>query len=295
MPLVYVPAGEFMMGSPEGEAGRNASRESPLHQVRLTRPFYLGKCEVTTGEFAHLVESQGYQSEAERRGHGRVWNGERCVNKPDASWTNPYYEQTARHPVVLVSWNDAQAFLKWLGSPSSPASASGPVAGAERDGSAAEFRLPTEAQWEFACRSGTSTRYSFGDDPEGVLLPDYAWFGTNAGGAPHPVGKKKPNGWGLHDMLGNVGEWTASWFGRYPSVREVDPVGPKSGADKVQRGGCYYGPGNSVRPASRGINQPFRAHTHCGFRVALSVSVADLTDLARQLRPAEEAGRAAAP
>jgi len=256
MHLVFIPAGEFMMGSPAGEIGRdpkNAAREAPQHRVRLTRPFYMGKYEVTVGQFADFARAQNYTTEAERRGHGRVWDGRAFQTKADASWKNPYFRQKSSNPVVLVTWNDAQAFLKWAG------------------GEQERLSFPTEAQWEHACRAGTTSRFHFGDDPNYKLLSGYAWYRDNSGNATHPAGTRKPNQWHLYDMIGNAHEWTADWFGAYPNGEQVDPTGPQRGGERVQRGECYQAERQHLRAAKRGMGGPDRAHTYSGFRVALRV------------------------
>jgi len=252
MHLVFIPAGEFMMGSPEGEPGRLAARER-LHQVTLTKPYYMGKYAVTVGDFAQFVKSEKYITDAERRGHGSICDRRAWQTKADASWKNPYLRQTIDHPVVLVSWHDTQQFLKWL------------------NGQGDRFQLPTEARWEYACRAGTKTRSYFGDDPGHRLAPSYAWCTENSGGTTHPVGKKRPNAWNLYDMLGNAQTWTANWYGSYPATDEVDPTGPGGGADRVQRGGFFACEARYLRAAIRGINKPSCAHTHTGFRVVVSL------------------------
>ena len=164
MRLVEIPAGEFLLGSGEdGKAivgafpdhGREPGEfadELPRHRVRITRPFLLGRHEVTVGDFRAFVDATGYRTEAERDGTGG-WGydatvGLCCGRDPRFTWRDPGFEQTARHPVLNVTWNDAQAFCAWL---------------SRQEGR--DYRLPTEAEWEYACRAGTTTRYACGDDP----------------------------------------------------------------------------------------------------------------------------------
>src|SRR5262249_5278878 len=131
------------------------SDEHPQHEVRITRPFYLGVTEVTRGQFRLFVDEEGYRTEAEKDGKGGYgWNEEKKTfeQNPRYTWQSPGFEQTDEHPVVNVSWNDAQAFVGWL---------------SRKEGET--YRLPTEAEWEYACRAGTTTRYSCGDDPEGLV------------------------------------------------------------------------------------------------------------------------------
>ena len=153
-------------------------------------------------------------------------------------------------PVENVSWNDAIDFCGKL---------------SKQEG--VEYRLPTEAEWEYACRAGTTTRYSFGDDKS--QLGKYAWFGGNSGGETHPVGQKLPNIWGLYDMHGDVYEWCQDWYGRYERGRVIsDPTGPTSGEYRVLRGGAFVVPPEVVRSAYR-YNYPLVLRSSViGFRLA---------------------------
>ena len=165
----------------------------------------------------------------------------------------------ADNPVETVSWEDAVEFCRKL-SELPAEKAAGNV-----------YRLPTEAEWEYACRAGTTTKYSFGDDES--KLGDYGWFSENSGTKTHPVGGKKPNAWGLYDMYGNVWEWCQDWHGDYPSGAVTDPAGATSGSDRVDRGGCWYNSAGFCRSAARGWGIPsFRYSSYGGFRVCLSPS-----------------------
>ncbi len=173
------------------------------------------------------------------------WMGKYEVTQ--AQWesvmgTNPSYFKGKDLPVEQVSWDDVQAFLTKL----------------NQQGKGA-FRLPTEAEWEYACRAGTTTAFCFGDAP--AQLGDYAWYNQNSGGQTHPVGQKRPNAWGLYDMHGNVYEWCQDWFGDYPIGAVTDPPGSTSGSDRVNRGGGWnYSPGG-CRSAIRYWNSPgYRSH-----------------------------------
>ncbi len=153
--LKLIPAGQFLMGSAPGDKDASDD-EKPWHWVRITQPFYLGVTEVTRGQFRRFVDDAGYQTEAEKDGKGAYgWNEEtkKFEQNPRFNWQSPGFEQTDDHPVVNVSWNDAQAFIAWLN---------------RKDGQGKVYRLPTEAEWEYACRAGTKTRYFCGDDPEGL-------------------------------------------------------------------------------------------------------------------------------
>lgn len=269
MKLVLIPPGEFEMGSSEAEmtklieeAGaakreewyiRGLRGELPKHRVRITKPFWLAACEVTRSQFQRFVENRHYRTEAERSGKGGwgalngrwvqdrrfVWNMDLGVVRADD------------YPVVNVSWNDATAFCEWL---------------SEKEGKA--YHLPTEAQWEYACRAETATRWSFGDDESS--LGEYAWHAGNANGMVHPVGGKRPNSWGLHDMHGNVWETCQDWFDEeyYRVSVTDDPKGPASGTVRVCRGGGWSLNLGNCRAACRDYHECDAVHSHVGFRVA---------------------------
>jgi formylglycine-generating enzyme required for sulfatase activity len=171
--------------------------------------------------------------------------------------TNPSHFKGATNPVETVSWNDATEFCKKLSEKTRQA-----------------VRLPTEAEWEYACRAGTTSRFSFGD--EDSALGDYAWHDDNSDRTTHPVGQKRPNAWGLYDMHGNVEEWCADWYGDYPKGAVTDPQGPASGTNRVLRGGAwFFWPG--CRSADRGNGSPDHGGgPDCGFRAVASVSAPGL-------------------
>jgi len=171
--------------------------------------------------------------------------------------TNPSHFKGAKNPVECVSWDDAAEFCRRL---------------SERTGKT--VRLPTEAEWEYACRAGSTTRYCFGDADEG--LGEYAWHSANSGTTTHPVGHKKSNAWGLYDMHGNVWEWCADWYGDYPKGAVTDPQGPASGAFRVLRGGSWDGSLDGCRSASRFDTAPGYRFYFYGFRVVVSVSAPGL-------------------
>ena len=165
--------------------------------------------------------------------------------------TNPSEFKGATNPVEMVSWNDATEFCKKLSEKTRQA-----------------VRLPTEAEWEYACRAGTQTAFSFGDDPS--ALCDYAWWAGNSGKTTHPVGQKRPNAWGLYDMHGNVFEWCADWYGEYPKGPVTDPSGLATGSgNRVVRGGSWNVAGTvNFRCASRSIDAPSYRDDRRGFRCA---------------------------
>jgi len=215
--FVLIPAGTFQMGSNDSDVYES---EKPVHTVRMTQPFYLGKYEVTQGQWQAVMG-----------------------NNPSMFTGDP------NRPVEQVSWDDVQAFIRRLNS---------------REG-AATYRLPTEAEWEYAVRAGTTTRWSFGDDAS--QLGRYAWYDGNAGRQTHPVGQLQPNPWGLYDMHGNVWEWVQDWYGQYASGTAENPEGPSSGADRVNRGGGWDSTARFCRAVHRSGDAPGFRFVSLGFRL----------------------------
>ena len=238
MELVLIPAGEFLMGSSVADTSA-AGEEKPRHRVRIGKPFYLGKYEVTQEQWQAIM--------------GR----------------NPSYVDSLKHPVEHVSWEDCQRFLKKLNErfrrphPNPLPTMLRTVPGE------GEFQLPTEAQWEYACRAGSTTKYCFGDDE--ARLGDYAWYAANSGRRTHPVGQKKPSAFGLYDMHGNVAEWCADWRdeGYYAKSPADDPKGPATGSARIRRGGSAYDPAPGCRAANRSYLVPGEADLDLGLRVCL--------------------------
>ena len=226
--LVLIPAGSFQMGSPEGESGRS-SDEGPQHRVEITKAFYMGRTEVTQGQWLAVMGT-------------KPWKGQSYVQDGD------------QNAASYISWDDATEFCRRL---------------SQREGKT--YRLPTEAEWEYACRAGTTTRFHFGDDES--RLGEYAWFDGNADSIgedyAHRVGQKKPNAFGLYDMHGNVWEWCGDWFGPYASSPLRDPRGPSSGSSRVLRGGSWLNVPRSVRCAVRFFFTPAYRYDSSGFRVVL--------------------------
>lgn len=214
--LVLIRPGTFTMGSAGGDPD-----EQPAHPVTLTKPFYLGKYEVTQEQWQAVMGS------------------------------NPSYNQGAKNPVENVSWDDCQGFITKLNAKAGVA-----AAGA--------FRLPSEAEWEYACRAGSTTAYCYGDD-EGTLA-DYAWYEANSGDTA-PVGGKKANAWGLYDLHGNVWEWCQDRDGGYPAAAVTDPTGPNSGSIRVNRGGGRLGSAVRCRSAVRRWDKPGDRLSSLGLRV----------------------------
>jgi formylglycine-generating enzyme required for sulfatase activity len=221
--LIWIKPGAFTMGSPVDEPGRNKA-EGPQMQVTITKGFWLGKTEVTQAQYSAFTG------------------------------TNPSQFQSAGPdtPVEEVSWLDAVEFCRKL-------NVRERAAGRLPEGY--EFTLPTEAQWEYACRAGSVTAYS--GEPDAM-----AWYKENSSSTTHPVAKKQPNAWGLYDMSGNVMEWCLDWYGNYQRGAFADPAGPDSGAFRIARGGSWRV--DVFRSATRGGGSPGRRDYTLGFRLALS-------------------------
>ncbi len=290
MKLTLVPSGEFMMGSGEPAEDTAAffhkkypgdnltadgfEEQHPQHRVRITEPFYLGTYHVTRGQFRQFVEDSKYKTDAEKGDNPGAggWDNESKEFGfiKGCSWRNAGFQQTDDHPVVNVSWNDAAAFCKWLSG---------------KEGKT--YELPSEAQWEYACRAGTKTRYSSGDDPEALpkvaniadataraRFPDWTWTIKASDGYVFtaPVGQFKPNAFGLYDMHGNAWQWCADWYREdyYGKSPADDPKGPDTGdvGRRVFRGGAWYCSPFCARSAERMWGMPNQGDDGVGFRVA---------------------------
>ncbi|MNR76144.1 Serine/threonine-protein kinase pkn1 [compost metagenome] len=293
MKFVFIPAGEFVMGSddsaetlaryyPQYEQKRfvELSDEGPAHRVRITHPFYLGQYEVTVGEFRRFLEASGYQPESEADGTGGYGYNPHydpaTSKRGDAfegrdqkySWRNPGFQQDEHHPVVNVTWNDAVAMCNWL---------------SKTEGR--KYRLPTEAEWEYAARAGTRTHYHSGDDPQSLLSAanvfdvdaaknwqqwkKFALDGPDGFAFTAPVGSFAPNAFGLYDVHGNAWEWTADWHDdRYYHYSPTDdPQGPASGTVRVRRGGSWHTWSFYARSSYRNWNSQETRYTLVGMRL----------------------------
>lgn len=290
MSLVLIPPGEFLMGgstellaetgawadtkrqsSPGTERKRIETEEQPRHRVRLTKPLRISATETTIGQYRRFVEATRYVTETERFGGGNSGKtDETAPEKKKALWHAPGTKITDDCPVAQITWNDMVAFCNWLSERENRTAcyrlddkkAYRLVAGA--DG----YRLPTEAEWEYCCRAGTTTQYWFGDDRR--QLVNHAWYEDNADhlGA-QPVGKKPANAFGLHDMAGNVWErcqdWhDAAWYARSPTD---DPQGPTTGGSKIARGGAWHYFDLHCRSAYRNNYKLVGRTSNIGFRV----------------------------
>jgi formylglycine-generating enzyme required for sulfatase activity len=240
--LRRIPDGEFMMGSLTGEGDND---EHPQHQVRITRPFYLGVYEVTQGQYRAVMGQ-----------------------------TPSNFKGSDDLPVETVSWRDAVQFCNTL------SEKEGMKPFYEIDGESVRiadwngtgYRLPTEAEWEYACRAGSNTKYSFGDDEKN--LSAYAWFDGNSENKTHPVGQRQRNSWDLYDMHGNVWEWCWDWFTAdyYQGSPTDDPRGPLGASPRVFRGGGWSREPRSCRSADRRRFEPGLRGSALGFRLALGQS-----------------------
>lgn len=226
--MLLIPAGTFTMGSDPAERGHY--EDELLHEVTLTKPFWMGKFEVTQAQYQAVMGTN------------------------PSGWPGP------NRPVEMITWSDAQAFITKLNTLG-----------------LGVFRFPTEAEWEYACRAGTTTRYFYGD---ALDCPDrgdgpcptadlYSWHWGNyePGGSTHDVGLKLPNPFGLHDMHGNVWEWVGDWYGPYPTDPQIDPKGPAAGNLKILRGGMYRSNGRMMRSAFRDHVWPSFLYNRIGMRL----------------------------
>ena len=288
--MILIPPGEFLMGSTDEQVeaalkvaeeikadqytkDRIQKAERPQHKVVITKPLLMSATEVTIGQFKKFVEASKYVTEAEQYGFGdssaKVVDDKVTELQKQRNWRTPGYAVTDDSPVSQVTWNDACAYCNWLSEQEQRAPSYRP------DGTGSWFvtakgngyRLPTEAEWEYACRAGTTTQYSFGDDYQELL--EYGWYNVNAGGSARAVGLKAANAFGLHDMHGNLQEWCGDfydekWYER-PSLN--DPTGPASGSNRVIRGGNWFIFASHCRSAYRSnYFSPSTRSNYYGFR-----------------------------
>jgi formylglycine-generating enzyme required for sulfatase activity len=261
--MVVVPPGDFKMGSDAAEKSwatshgsnpESVADESPQHQASV-RSFALGKYDVTRAEYAVFVHETGYPA-----GDGCYESSMPKANKrADANWQNPGPNQSERDPVTCVSWKDAQAYISWL---NEKAGQTGSASGEGR------YRLPSEAEWEYAARAGSVSRFWWGDDDG--RSAQYAWFKDNSGGHSHPVGSKPANRFGLYDMVGNVWQWTQDCYAESYADAPKDGRAYEAGRDclRVDRGGSWLYPAWLLRSATRERNPADYRDIIMGFRVA---------------------------
>ncbi|RYD37534.1 MAG: formylglycine-generating enzyme family protein, partial [Verrucomicrobiaceae bacterium] len=248
--LERIAKGQFTMGSPESETGRNPDEKA--HPVTLSRDFYLGRTPVTVAQWQWFAMETGHRSEAENGVSGGYgWNGAALEQRAGFTWKNPGFIQSPDHPVVMVTWEDARQFMKWLGGKTGWA-----------------FDFPSEAQWEYACRAGTATAWWAGEDA--TAAGPALWSAESSGNQTHPATALPANPWRLH-ISGHVFEWCADWYGPYDGLPETDPLqGTPPPSDKprrVLRGGSWLRPLKDTRSAARYRNDPRSRNADNGFRV----------------------------
>ena len=301
MAFVRIPSGEFLMGSDETpeqlardypayakERFAALFDEAPVHRVRITRPFWLGRHEVTVGQFRRFLAASGYRPESEADGTGGYGynpaydprssaRGDAFEGRdPKYSWRNPGFPQDDTHPVLNVTWNDAVAMVAWL---------------SRHEGR--RYRLPTEAEWEYACRAGARTRSPGGDAPPSLLRTAntfdrssardwpawqaFALEGDDGHAFTAPVGRFTPNAFGLHDMLGNAWEWVGDWHDErfYAHSPTDDPQGPPDGAVRVRRGGSWHTWSLYARCSYRNWNSAQTRYTLLGMRLLFEAEEPD--------------------
>lgn len=224
MEFVLVSPGAFLMGAGDG-TGAVSEDEQPQHRVTISRPFYLGRYEVTQEHWARIMGS------------------------------NPSHSRSPSNPVERVSWNDVQRFITRL----------------MKQEPDQVYRLPTEAEWEYACRAGSTERFSFG--AEEWMSKDYIWCYRSTDSTAKRVGSLRPNAWGLHDMHGNVWEWCQDWYGRsyYSQSPQADPRGPDRGSRRVMRGGAWTTTADGCRASARQLGMPDDRNWDIGFRLVRTI------------------------
>jgi formylglycine-generating enzyme required for sulfatase activity len=238
--MVWIRSGTFTMGSPSNEKDRyegsggwaGHGEEGPQTKVTISRGFGMSKYKVTQAQYKAVMGTNP----------SRTHKGD-------------------NYPVEYVSWHEAAAYCAKLTEKEKAAG------GLPRG---YEYRLPTEAEWEYACRAGTTTRFSYGDDLDYSQLGEYAWYIPDSSNTTHPVGEKKPNGWGLYGMHGHVWEWCQDWYGNYPGGSVTDPQGPATGSYRMRRGGCFDVGADDCRSARRTYTEPGNRGGDVGFRPVLA-------------------------
>jgi formylglycine-generating enzyme required for sulfatase activity len=274
--MAWIPPGSFTMGSPPSEASRHAD-ESPQTHVTLTKGFWLGRTHVTIGQWKavmgrdvreqllHFIDDDALYDLGGRRQTGRSY-----MSFSRAKAAEYLANESDDLPMYFVSWNEAKEFCRRLNELERAAG---------RLPADYEYDLPTEAQWEYAARAGTTS--AFYAEPLGAI----AWYDANsadgyqgkgfkvasgATGGPRAVAGKRPNHWGLYDMAGNLWQWCRDWYGNYPGGKATDPSGPATGTGRVNRGGSFGSGAGDERSASRAANPPAEASAYRGFRLALT-------------------------
>jgi len=272
MKFSLIPPGKFTMGSASNEPGQRGPEfrdDETQHIVGITKPFQMGICPVTRGQFAKFVQATAYNPEREKDYKAYILVGDRVQENSNGSWKNPGFPQVDNEPVVCVSWDDATAFCTWLGKQEDK-----------------NYRLPSEAEWEYACRAGVQTAYPWGDNPDRGQgwencsdlsakekysdWPAFNWRDEFV--YTSPVGSFAPNAFGLFDVVGNVQQWCSDSYEDYPTGEVTDPQVPAEGWDRIVRGGSWYHGAPTCRLGCRFVRGPDLRNCYMGFRVALEFS-----------------------
>ncbi len=244
--MVLIPGGTLNMGSPAGEAGRE-THEGPQHQVKL-EPFYLCSTETTIELFLVYYQETGTakkefaEEQAAQKAEAENAAGVNAITGPTPVYGDMTMGYSKKHAAIGMTWHNATTFCQWL---------------AQKTGK--KYRLPTEAEWEYAARAGATSPFGVCDNAE--ALKDYAWFKTNSNSELHAVATKKPNAWGLYDMQGNVREWVQDFYSptaydeAVKNNQAANPAGPKEGKVHVARGGCWDSAAEELRCAARGFEE----------------------------------------
>jgi formylglycine-generating enzyme required for sulfatase activity len=254
--MVFVEGGTFTMGCTDEQGSDCGDGEKPAHQVTVS-DFNIGIYEVTYAQFKAFVENTGYKTDAEKEGYSYSWDRKGGRHMEGVNWRHDEKgglrpQSEANRPVIHVSWNDAVAYCEWLSKTTRKS-----------------FRLPTEAEWEYAARGGqksNKTKFAGSQNLDAV-----GWYSSNSGEKTHPVGKKAPNELGIYDMSGNVWEWCADWYGDYSSNARTNPAGPVRGSYRVYRGGGWLNDPLSCRVSNRYSHAPAGRSYGIGFRLARSL------------------------
>lgn len=280
--MVWISPGSFTMGSPVSEPGHKTD-ESPQTEVTITKGYWLGKTEVTIGQW-QVVMQETLKDHVNKMLHDETvydFGGQKKklrefmnfnINDPERIMAN----ENDSIPMYFVSWDDAMEFCDKL---TEQEKAYGRIP------EGYHYVLPTEAQWEYACRAGTTTSSFAGDiimqGRTAGVLDSISWYNGNSGinyigkklgnsgAGPRNAGEKKPNPWGLQDMPGNIWEWCFDWYGPYPGGKVTDPVGPGTGTARINRGGSWGSGANDSRSANRARNPQAEKSAYRGFRIAL--------------------------
>ena len=282
LPLAWIPPGTFTLGSPETEPGRKAD-ESPPTRVTLSRGFWLGRTPVTIGQWKKVMGLDVRAQLIRQINDDTLYDlyGKQQTLRMLMGWSRDVEPVTylanegENLPMYFVSWNDAMAFARKLTERERAAG---------RLPSGYEYTLPTEAQWEYACRAGNPAA-TYAGPASAVVLDRIAWYDQNSAreysgprlgashSGPRDVGQKEPNAWGLFDLQGNVWQWCRDWYGPYGGGNVTDPLGPMTGTTRVNRGGSFGSGAGSMRSACRASNPPAEASAYRGFRLALGPEI----------------------